>query len=113
VCDLGHAITSTYGCPLKKFPPVGDAPYLALDQQRYRLSMPLTWPKVLEVFAKAMLQWVKAGIPLVSGSVHETRFAKCKSCPLYRNFQCKACSCLAYTKAKLATERCPENLWPK
>jgi hypothetical protein len=113
VCNLGHALQSTYGCPLKKFPPIGAASYLKLDMERYHRSKPLTWPRVLEIFAESMVRWVRAKIPLVSGVKHGARFSKCRVCPLYRNFQCTACSCLAYIKAKLATEICPENLWPR
>jgi hypothetical protein len=109
-CLLGHTIQSTFGCPLRKFAPVDSAPYLALKPELIKV---VTWPEILSRFNESMTRWVASGLPLAPEPVHKARFAKCRTCEEYLRFQCKLCHCVAYLKAKLETESCPKNLWPK
>ena len=42
------------------------------------------------------------------------RLEQCHRCPFYlpKTKQCAECGCFVQVKAKLATEKCPDNRWP-
>lgn len=119
VCLKGHDLSSPLGCPIKKFTPVDDAGYAVenapappaprmVDCCGGNAAMPpLTWTQVFASFTKSMVEWIKAGAPLVSSEVHGQRYDQCKNCTRFRNFYCEHCKCIAYLKTKLATEQCP------
>ena len=121
VCMKGHGLSSLEGCPVKKFPPVGSAGYAedrpvatpAPGQVRGCESCgsqgmpPMNWGQVLASFTKSMVDWIRAGVPLVGGRIHGLRYDQCKTCTEFRSFYCAHCKCLAYLKTKLATEQCP------
>lgn len=126
VCLLGHQLASPEGCPEKKFAPIQGAQYAV---PREAVAPPvltgccnnsteelkaLTWPEVLAHFAESMTRWVAEGCPLVKKEAHAARYSKCKSneCGQFRSFYCHHCKCIAYTKAKVATETCPKGMWP-
>ncbi len=71
----------------------------------------ITWEQMISQFAKALLEWVKAGAPLASKRQHHERWETCKGCPKFRDFYCTECKCLCYLKTKLSTESCPDGKW--
>lgn len=120
-CRKGHVLTSATGCPARKFPPIQGAGY---DPNRepdpleetmgaccgYSDAMKdITWPQVLAQFAKAMVKWTRAGLPLVSPAIHGGRQTHCQPCPHRKGYWCSKCKCLIYLKTKLATEQCPDD----
>jgi hypothetical protein len=120
VCLKGHALGSSDGCPLHKFPPVegaGYAPDKQAEQDSPKLIKgccggsddmpPLTWAQVLIQFTKSIATWIAEGLPLVSSEQHGARYEQCKPCPQFKRFYCKHCKCIAYLKTKLGTEVCP------
>lgn len=127
VCKKGHKLSSPMGCPLKKFPPVNNADYMAdrpvapsamaLGGCRGCADPPpvplkLNFTQVLEHFARAMVEWAREGLPLLSAKAHGRRYAVCRKCPHYAKYQCALCRCVVYVKAKVATEDCPAGKWP-
>lgn len=127
VCLKGHALSSPQGCPVKKFPPIQNADY-APDREVPKPGEgggagccgqaadmpPVSWGQVVGQFKSAMVDWTKAGLPVVSQEEHSQRVGTCRSneCGQYWLFYCKQCKCVAFLKAKLATEDCPKGLWP-
>jgi hypothetical protein len=127
VCLRGHALQSPTGCPMRKFAPILNTAY---DEDRGRVVAPpgqktccgskpvdpnalpeLTWAEVLQHLADSMAQWRESGFATVSHAEHKKRHDLCKACPQYVGYRCKLCQCVAYSKAKLATEYCPLGGW--
>lgn len=121
VCLRGHKLSSTAGCPLKKFEPIQGAAY-ATDREPVSTPLQgcgschaapnLTWTQVLTQFAQAMVNWASSGLATKSSADHAARYAACQKCPKLVSWQCTECKCVAYVKAKLSTESCPLNQWP-
>lgn len=129
VCLKGHPLQSPLGCPVKKFEPVEGAGYYpdspakvvpvvepaeCCGKGRAELELkPLSWPEAARHLQESIAKWRAAGFALVEGEVYENRLKVCKTCPSgqFKWFQCRACKCLIYTKAKLATETCPAKHW--
>lgn len=120
VCRKGHTLSSSTGCPIKKFPPINAAGYDE-DREPEPLStmngccgqsdeMPdISQLQVVANFAQAMVRWTRAGLPLVSQNVHNQRHGQCQVCPYRQGSWCQKCKCLTYLKTKIATEGCPDN----
>ena len=66
---------------------------------------------VAKTFAKSMKAWAKSGFALASRSDHAKRFAVCCACPELVGHICKKCTCLAFAKTKLGSEKCPIGKW--
>lgn len=115
-CLLGHRLESSFGCPRRLFSPIGGAGYWQPSAQP---KTGLTWPGVLELFAKAMLRWAKDGFKLASAQLHKERYDQCRPggdkppCPSFNGFRCLDCGCVAYLKAKVLAESCPRRRWPR
>lgn len=125
VCLKGHDLRSPTGCPVQKFSPVDGAGY---DQDRpvaervlihgccgaIETVPKMTWTEVVANFWASMRLWLREGVPLTTMEQHEERFGVCRQnkCGKYKNFQCSICRCVAYAKAKVATEDCPLGMWP-
>jgi hypothetical protein len=124
-CNKNFNLGSMMGCPDKKFPPVGHAGY-APDYVStvgatssggccgerlpvLKMDAKLTAGQVTEMFATSMVNWGKKGFKLVDEATHTKRYAQCQVCPLYKNYLCQRCACLAFLKTKLAGQRCPDN----
>lgn len=117
VCLKGHALQSAQGCPIRKFEPLFGAGYApdkpVAEEVRVKdccgtiAAPPLTWSKVLQQFAAAMLRWISEGCPVVDAQRHAERYGRCKACPKFVGFYCQVCRCVAYLKTKVATEVCP------
>jgi len=126
VCLKGHASSSPEGCPIYKFPPIQGAQYASVREapsppafanccgNTIQELEPLTWPQVLAHFAESMTKWIASGMKVVKKDTHMSRYGTCKlnTCGEFRDFYCHHCKCIAYCKAKLATETCPKKLWP-
>lgn len=131
-CLKGHALQGPPGCPLKKFDgvdgtghmdnlptPTPELPAVSASGCCGQVSdgnlKPLSWGEVWRHLTAAMVEWHRAGHPVVGGQPYAERINICRSCPKgqYQWFQCKHCKCIVYSKAKLATESCPHGLWPK
>lgn len=122
-CLKGHALQSAQGCPLRKFPPIAGADYapdkpVPVEPPQIvsccggtPAMPPLTWPEVVRQFGISMARWVAEGCPVVDAHGHGERYGKCKSCTRFVGFYCEVCKCVAYLKAKVATESCPEGKW--
>lgn len=68
-------------------------------------------------FARAMVKWIKNGIPVVTPEQYQERLATCRNCPEFsgeheRTFsaRCGRCGC-ATVKLTLSTEACPLGKW--
>ena len=123
-CRKGHALSSSTGCPVRKFPPIHGAGY---DPDREPFSVEekvsncvncggysdalkdITWAQVLKKFAIAMQTWIKRGLPLAPAPTHAKRQSQCQGCPHRVGYWCSKCKCLIYLKTKLATEHCPDD----
>ena len=129
-CVFGHSLDSPPGCPLEKFPGYPeDSNYLKLEPKTVPTLpatskpccgsdgtlKPLTWLEVWNHFIQSLRAWKVSGFKMVSDSMYKERLKICQQCPKnqYQWYQCRHCRCIIYTKAKLATETCPFNLWPK
>jgi len=114
------------GCPVRKFPPINEAAYMEDTPvppparasgnchgcgEFDPADLPLTFGEVTKHFAKAVSTWIAEGLPLVDAKVHGARYAACRGCIHFKNYQCKLCRCIVYIKAKLATAECPKQLW--
>lgn len=120
VCLRGHNLASPAGCPLKKFPPIQGADY-AKDHEPAPVQIeqgccgqndgmpPLTWTDVVRAFAESVVNWIKAGLPLVGSEQHGLRYGECKKCPHFQGFYCKKCRCIGYLKTKIGSEKCPDQ----
>ncbi len=75
--------------------------------------VPLSMGEVVRHLMHSVEEWKNGGFPLVSESAYVERTRTCKICDDYKWFQCKQCRCIIYSKAKLATEKCPRGLWRK
>lgn len=44
---------------------------------------------------------------------YHKRLEICRSCPNYNDlfYMCKLCGCITVAKAKLETQKCPDNKW--
>jgi hypothetical protein len=95
--------------------PVPAAPTGCANCEKTNDLRPLTWTQALEEFHAALRGWLAAGRPVVSDQQHNARLGVCKKCPggHYRHHQCKLCKCVVFIKAKLPTETCPANYWPR
>lgn len=129
-CLKGHPLQSPVGCPIKKFEPIQNAGYhpdkevpvtddtpgvpCCGDGVAVRDDVePLSWSQALSKFAESMKKAHDQGWPLVSDQEHGARNSICRSCTQYRYFQCRICRCVAWAKAALASEDCPQGFWPK
>jgi hypothetical protein len=70
----------------------------------------------------AAWHFLRTGRVRVSDEVRDERLAVCRACPYGQpavffdpeKFRtCSVCTCLVEAKARLATEECPKNLWPR
>lgn len=128
VCLKGHGLASPLGCPIQKFPGVEGASYME-DRPAAKVEVgaalpccgegapevkELTYAQAAQAFVEDMKAWKAAGFPLLSEAHYNERVGICKTCPggFYRWFQCRACKCLIFSKAKLATTACPGGYWP-
>jgi hypothetical protein len=129
-CLKGHALQYPPGCPEQKFAGVDGADFMA-DRPAPEPVVPggtgcpgcasraaeplasLTWPEVWQHLQQSVAEWGAAGFPMASTDLYLDRINICKACPRdqYVLFQCRHCRCCVYTKAKLATERCPYGYW--
>lgn len=86
-------------------------------------SDPMVEPSIVELaqnFSIATTRWAAEGFPVVSEAVYAQRSAVCEECRFWDGAarlglgKCKApgCGCTRF-KRWLATERCPEKLWPE
>lgn len=109
---------------MKKFEPIQGAQYAVAREappppvfkdccgNGHQELEPLTWPQVLAHFAESMTKWVASGMKLAKQKDHMARYSVCKPCDQFNKFYCRHCRCVAYSKAKLATESCPLKKWP-
>src|SRR5262245_29018491 len=117
-CKKGHLIQSSLGCPLQKFEGVDGAGYM--DQKpaepppqiAQSCCADLSVAQVVTNLTDALSRWVANGLPLASSRCYRERTARCMKCPAYKNYQCQDCKCVAFLKAKVATEECPRRQWP-
>lgn len=126
-CLKGHRMNSPVGCPVNKFAGVNGAGIMPDSPVKIASAAPCThcdekgvirsigWTEALGQFQQAVDEWNAAGRPLVSQKQHAARISVCKKCPgkHYQHFQCKLCKCVVFLKAKLPTETCPANYWPR
>ena len=130
-CLKNFNLQSFMGCPEKRFPPVGNAGYAPDFELKTGVSNPdccgkqvlpspsiaanltdtanLSAGVVMKRFASSMIEWKRQGFATLPPAGHDARYAKCQVCPHYRGFICQKCLCIAYLKAKLTHERCPDN----
>ena len=128
VCLKGHGLASPLGCPKQKFSGVEGAGYME-DRPPVKIDArpaqpccgdaapevkELTYAEAAQAFMADMKAWQAAGFPLLSEGQYALRVNTCKTCPggFYRWFQCRACKCLIFSKAKLPTTVCPGGYWP-
>jgi hypothetical protein len=128
VCLKGHGLASPLGCPEQKFHGVEGAGYLE-DRPAAKVEISpaspccggaapevkeLTYAEAAQEFVRDMKAWRAAGYPMVTDAQYTGRVDICKTCPggFYRWFQCRACKCFIFSKAKLATTFCPGGYWP-
>lgn len=62
-------------------------------------------------FSKAIAKYVKSKERYVSKRVYEERLKKCETCIFQIEGVCKGCGCPLISKAKIKTEKCPEDKW--
>lgn len=131
-CLKGHVLQGSLGCPVNKFegvegagnlvdvpvptpelPAIGGSGCCGASAEKE--IAPMTWGQVWRHLMESMASWQKAGFPVVTADEYVARIRVCRNCPKgqYQWFQCKHCRCIVYSKAKLATEVCPFDLWPK
>lgn len=127
VCLKGHALQGAAGCPVQKFPPINAADY-APDRyvelpkpavarpccgQPPAVLKPMTFVEAMAHLKESMQKWSAAGFPRCAADEYARRTNVCKNCPsgFYAWFQCSQCKCVIYTKAALATEKCPAGHW--
>ncbi len=67
--------------------------------------------KVAASFTKSMAVWAASGMKVMSKAEHAKRYATCCTCEHMVGHMCTRCTCLAYAKTKLATEKCPVGKW--
>jgi hypothetical protein len=128
VCLKGHNLSSPVGCPEKRFAPTEGAAYMenkpAAEPIKVEASSccgnksevkELSYVQAMAALAHDLKLWQGAGYALVSDADYEARIFICKACPgnYYRWFQCRACKCIIYAKAKLPVTTCPGGYWPK
>jgi len=121
-CSKNHLITGPLACPEGKFsaivplfksgpPRVSGQGCCSPVSTPESASRNLTWAEAIGEFNTQMKLWQQSGFALSSSEEHARRFAICGTCNYYRMFQCQKCKCVAFIKAKLATETCPDGLW--
>ena len=75
-------------------------------------------PQQAKNFVKSMGSWAKSGFKLASKEEYDNRMIICRKCEFWTEIpgpiigRCKKCGCTG-AKQKLATSRCPINLWGK
>ncbi len=122
-CIKGHKLSSPAGCPVRKFEPVNGADYapdVPLPEPtepgcgcgKTDSVAPLTYPQAFGEFTRSLARWAIQGAPLANDEQHSARHGVCKVCPRYMHFQCTICKCVVMVKAKMLTEKCPEDRWP-
>ncbi len=52
------------------------------------------------------------GIDRAPDELIQERWEICQKCEFYRMWRCTKCGCIASQKAKVLSEKCPENFWP-
>ncbi len=84
---------------------------------------PMVEPSIVELaqnFTVATTRWAAAGFPVVDESVYAERSRICEACKFWDGAarlglgKCRApdCGCTRF-KRWLATEHCPQHLWPE
>jgi len=130
VCLKGHGLASPLGCPERRFPGVEGADYME-DRPPSKVEVnpvqpccggrgavsevkELTYTEAAAAFVRDMKTWKEAGFPVLPELEYNARVTICKSCPggFYRFYQCRACKCIIFSKAKLKTTVCPGGYWP-
>lgn len=63
-------------------------------------------------FIKAIIRYIRFG-QRVSIDMYINRLILCKECEHFSNtkWTCKKCGCFLDKKAKMSTEKCPNNKW--
>lgn len=115
-CTKGHVLQGPLGCPDGKFPPLYGTS-AAPQPSRVVVEPPctscgvevkqLTYTEAASALARAMAEWIKAGVPLASTAVYKKRMSVCYKCTFYKHHQCQICRCVCMIKAKLGTSACP------
>lgn len=130
VCLKGHGLASPLGCPERRFAGVEGAGFME-DRPPAKIEVnpvqpccggaaapedvkELTYTEAALAFVNDMKAWKEAGFPLLPEMQYLERVGICKACPggFYRWYQCRACKCLIFSKAKLPTTVCPGGYWP-
>lgn len=82
-----------------------------------------SWTKLAVQFGASLMNWIRAGAPVVSWELFKERHLKCTGdethsrCPAFTKFQslgiskCGKCGCSTGVKLWLATEKCPLQKW--
>lgn len=127
-CLKGHRLSSTQGCPIKKFEPIQGADYAPDRPARPAPEVvtpgdccgtdaelkPMSWIDATTHLAQSMFAWAKDHFETVPDEVYSERVGSCQdNCPHYRWFQCRLCKCLVFTKAKVPHEKCPADRWKR
>lgn len=126
-CLKGHQLHGSFGCPIQKFEgSAGYLPDVPIPQPKLPPQggcgeckgktedlKPLTWNEVWKHLRHSLETWKEAGFPLTPLADYRERIRRCKSCPQgqYKWYQCRHCKCIVYSKAALATEGCPLQVW--
>lgn len=115
-------MTSTTGCPIKKFKPLAGGYHpenkIAVPMRQepgccgQKSEMPnLSVLAIAEQFTRSMSSWVAYGMPVATEELHLDRQSKCAPCQFSKGIWCTKCKCLIKLKTKLATEKCPVGEW--
>ena len=79
---------------------------LLLDKKQYDLFM-----RIIR-FLKSIIKYIRFG-QQTTIDVYIERLAICKNCNNFDNekWSCKVCGCYLDKKAKMSTEKCPDDKW--
>lgn len=66
--------------------------------------------ELIKNFGKESLNFVQAGMPIVTKEEYKKRLETCNSCDILKdNGSCGLCGCNMSVKAKWATSKCPHK----